>query len=120
MTREHRIVTALGPTPVPVARTLGLCLDTEVTGAPFYVMEFVTGHVVRDAPMAESVLDEAGRRRASESLIDVLAQIHAVDVDGVGLGDLGRGPVKEPVVECLQANADAGFGHKIICPSSVR
>jgi aminoglycoside phosphotransferase (APT) family kinase protein len=90
MTREHRIVTALGPTPVPVARTLGLCLDTAVTGAPFYVMEFVTGHVLRDAPTAESALDDAGRRRASESLVDVLAQLHAVDVDAVGLGDLGR------------------------------
>jgi aminoglycoside phosphotransferase (APT) family kinase protein len=90
MAREHRIVTALVPTPVPVARTLGLCLDTDVTGAPFYVMEYVNGHVVRDAPMAESLLDEAGRRRASESLTDVLAGLHAVDVDAVGLGDLGR------------------------------
>jgi aminoglycoside phosphotransferase (APT) family kinase protein len=53
-------------------------------------MEFVTGHVVRDALMAESVLDEAGRRRASESLTDVLARLHDVDVDAVGLGDLGR------------------------------
>jgi len=90
MAREHRIVTALVPTRVPVARTLGLCLDTDVTGAPFYVMEFVTGHVIRDAPMAESALDEAGRRHASESLTDVLACLHAVDVDAVGLGDLGR------------------------------
>ena len=39
--REHRVITALWPTPVPVARTLGLCLDPDVNGAPFYVMEFV-------------------------------------------------------------------------------
>jgi aminoglycoside phosphotransferase (APT) family kinase protein len=90
MAREYRIVTALGPTRVPVARTLGLCLDPEVTGAPFYVMEFVTGHIVRDAAMAESILDEAGRHRAGESLVDVLALLHGVDVDAVGLGDLGR------------------------------
>jgi aminoglycoside phosphotransferase (APT) family kinase protein len=90
MSREHRIITALAPTPVPVAATLGLCLDVEVTGAPFYVMEFVNGHVLRDAPTAEATLDEAGRRRASESIVDVLAQLHAVDVDAVGLGDLGR------------------------------
>jgi aminoglycoside phosphotransferase (APT) family kinase protein len=90
MSREHRIVTALGPTPVPVAKTLGLCLDADVTGAPFYVMEFVNGLVLRDAPTAERELDDAGRRRASESIAQVLADLHAVDVDAVGLGDLGR------------------------------
>ncbi|HXY44869.1 MAG TPA: phosphotransferase family protein [Acidimicrobiales bacterium] len=90
MAREHRVVTALGPTPVPVARTLGLCLDEDVNGAPFYVMELVRGHVLRDATAAEAVLDIAARRRASESLVEVLADLHAVDVDAVGLGDLGR------------------------------
>jgi len=90
MAREHRIITALHPTPVPVARTLGLCLDADVNGAPFYVMEYVRGHVLRDAAIAEAVLDPAGRRRASESLVEVLAALHAVDVDAVGLGDLGR------------------------------
>jgi aminoglycoside phosphotransferase (APT) family kinase protein len=90
MGREHRIISALAPTPVPVARTLGLCTDPEVNGAPFYVMEYVHGRVVRDAAGAETELDSAGRRRASESLVDVLARLHAVDVDAVGLGDLGR------------------------------
>jgi aminoglycoside phosphotransferase (APT) family kinase protein len=90
MSREHRIITALDPTPVPVPKTLGLCLDADVTGAPFYVMDFVNGHVIRDATTAAAVLDEAGRRRASESIADVLARLHAVDVDAVGLGDLGR------------------------------
>ncbi|MGC9963509.1 MAG: phosphotransferase, partial [Acidimicrobiales bacterium] len=54
MAREHRIITALHPTPVPVARTLGLCLDADVNGAPFYVMEYVRGHVLRDAAIAEA------------------------------------------------------------------
>jgi aminoglycoside phosphotransferase (APT) family kinase protein len=90
MSREHRIVTALGPTPVPVAETLGLCLDLEVTGAPFYVMEFVKGHIIRDTFRAEHELDMAGRRRASESIAEVLADLHRVDVDAVGLSDLGR------------------------------
>jgi len=90
MSREHRVITALGPTPVPVAKTLGLCLDAGVTGAPFYVMEYVNGHVLRDAAIATRELDEAGRRRASESLARVLADLHAVDVEAVGLGDLGR------------------------------
>ena len=90
MGREYRVVTALGPTPVPVPRTLGYCSDAGVTGAPFYVMEFVRGHILRDAPTAAKVLDEPGRRHAGESLADVLADLHDVDVDAVGLGDLGR------------------------------
>jgi aminoglycoside phosphotransferase (APT) family kinase protein len=90
MRREHRIVSALGPTPVPAAQTLGLCEDEAVNGAPFYVMEYVQGHILRDRATAEQVLDEPGRRRASESLVEVLAALHSLDVDGVGLGDLGR------------------------------
>ena len=58
MGREYRVVTALGPTPVPVARTLGFCADPGVTGAPFYVMELVRGHVLRDPEIAEKAFDE--------------------------------------------------------------
>ena len=90
MRREHRIVSALGPTAVPVPETLGLCEDESVNGAPFYVMEYVHGHVLRDTATAEKEMDDAGRRRASESVVEVLAALHAVDVDAVGLGDLGR------------------------------
>ena len=61
-----------------------------MNGAPFYVMGFVDGTVVRDAETARTVLDEDGRRRAGESIADVMAEIHAVDVDAVGLGDLGK------------------------------
>ena len=90
MGREHRIIAALGPTDVPVAPALGLCTDERVNGAPFYVMGFVEGHVLRDQKEAESALDEAGRIRAGESIVDVLASIHDVDVDAVGLADLGK------------------------------
>ncbi|HEV2369591.1 MAG TPA: phosphotransferase family protein [Acidimicrobiales bacterium] len=90
MTREHRIISALGPTPVPVAPSLGLCTDTEVNDAPFYVMGFVEGYILRERAQVEKVLDATGRRTASEDLVDVMAAIHAVDVDAVGLGDLAR------------------------------
>jgi len=90
MNREHTIISALAPTPVPVAPTYGLCMDEEVNGAPFYVMGFVEGNVIRDANAAHTHLDEAGRRTASESVADVMAEIHAVDVDAVGLGTLGK------------------------------
>ena len=89
MGREHKIISALGPTEVPVPPTFGLCTDTEVNGAPFYVMDFVDGHVVRSHADAEA-LDVAARGRAGESIVEVLAAIHSVDVDAVGLGDLGR------------------------------
>jgi aminoglycoside phosphotransferase (APT) family kinase protein len=89
MAREHRIVKALGPTPVPVPPVLGFCPDPAVTGAPFYVMGFVEGLVARDA-QAAAALDPGARRRAGLGLAEVLAEIHRVDVDAVGLGDLGR------------------------------
>jgi aminoglycoside phosphotransferase (APT) family kinase protein len=90
MAREHRIISALGPTSIPVAPALGFCDDPEVNGAPFYVMGYVEGHVLRDAVTAEKHLDGPARRRAGESLVDVLAALHEIDVDAVGLGDLAR------------------------------
>jgi aminoglycoside phosphotransferase (APT) family kinase protein len=90
MTREWRFISATHPTPVPVPPPLGFCEDTDVTGAPFYVMEFVEGHVLHDATVAEQFYDEAQRRVIGESFIDVLADLHDVDPDEVGLGDIAR------------------------------
>lgn len=89
MGREHRIISAVGQTDVPVPRTLGLCTDPYVNGAPFYVMSYVDGEVI-DGPHKVNLLPVELRRAASEHLIDVLADLHAVDVDAVGLGDLAR------------------------------
>jgi aminoglycoside phosphotransferase (APT) family kinase protein len=90
MAREHRILSALGPTAVPVPRVYGLCEDPSVSGAPFYVMEFVDGLVLRDRAATAAALDVSARRRASESLVAVLASLHLLDVDEIGLGDLAR------------------------------
>ena len=87
--REFRIIAALGPTPVPVPAALALCTDESVNGTPFYVMEFVDG-VVLDRPEKVDLLDPPTRGRASENLIDTLAELHAVDIDAVGLGDLAK------------------------------
>jgi aminoglycoside phosphotransferase (APT) family kinase protein len=97
MGREHRVMAALAPTPVPVPPVVGLCSDENVNGAPFYVMEFVDGVVLRDEA-AVAAVPEPVRWAAAESLVDVLAELHAVDPDAVGLGDLGR---KEGYVERL-------------------
>jgi aminoglycoside phosphotransferase (APT) family kinase protein len=89
MGREHRVISALADTPVPVPATLGLCEDPEVNGAPFYVMDFVDGAVLRGRADG-GALPVPVRRRAGEEVADVLARIHAVDPDAVGLGELGR------------------------------
>jgi aminoglycoside phosphotransferase (APT) family kinase protein len=89
MAREHRIVAAVGRTDVPVPPVFGLCTDVEVTGAPFYVMGLVDG-VVLDGVDRAALLPVALRPRLSEHLVDVLADLHAADVDEIGLGDLAR------------------------------
>jgi aminoglycoside phosphotransferase (APT) family kinase protein len=89
MGREFRIIDALANTEVPVAPARGLCVDEAVNGSPFYVMDFVDGIILRTTADAAR-LSEAARRRACDSLVDVLVAIHNVDVDRVGLGDLGK------------------------------
>ncbi|MDQ3106202.1 MAG: phosphotransferase family protein [Actinomycetota bacterium] len=90
MGREHRIITALAPTDVPVPAALGICTDVDVNEAPFYVMDFVDGLVLRSPDLAERHLTEEQRGAAANNLVDVLVAIHAVDPSSVGLGDLGR------------------------------
>jgi aminoglycoside phosphotransferase (APT) family kinase protein len=90
MGREHKVVAALGPTDVPVAPVVGLCQDDDVNGAPFYVMEFVEGPILRGLAEAEAFPDEADRRAIGERVADTLVAIHAVDPDAAGLGDLGK------------------------------
>lgn len=89
MGREHRVMTALADTSVPVPRTHALCQDDSVIGAPFYVMERVVGTPYSRA----SQLDALGpdRTRAiTERMVDTLVDLHAVDHESVGLGDFGR------------------------------
>jgi aminoglycoside phosphotransferase (APT) family kinase protein len=91
MAREHKVVSALGPTEVPVAPVVGLCEDESISGdAPFYVMEFVEGPILRGLAEAEAFPDEGDRRAIGNRVADTLAAIHAVDPDAAGLGDLGR------------------------------
>jgi aminoglycoside phosphotransferase (APT) family kinase protein len=89
MAREHRIIAAVGTTEVPVPAALGLCTDDAVNGAPFYVMGFVDGVVLDSVEKAAQLAPEL-RVPASHHLIDVLSDLHAVDVDAVGLGDLAK------------------------------
>lgn len=91
MGREHRIISALAQTSVPVPPALGLCTDDSVNGAPFYVMDFVIGAVLDTPAMVRQTLpDAASRARLSESVLESLVALHTLDPDTIGLGDLGR------------------------------
>lgn len=89
MAREHRIISALGPTDIPVPAALGLCLDEAVNDRPFYVMDFVDGMILRTPEQARE-LASGTRVAASHSMAQLLARLHHIDPDEVGLGDLGR------------------------------
>jgi aminoglycoside phosphotransferase (APT) family kinase protein len=90
MAREHRIISALAQTDVPVPAALGLCEDVGVNDAPFYVMAHVDGLVLVDDRITSEHFDVAARGRLGNEVIEVLAALHQVDPDTVGLGDLGR------------------------------
>ena len=89
MGREHRIVSALAGSSVPVAPTYGLCEDTDVNEAPFYLMGFVSGAVLHDQQPVQEMA-EAERYSFGLHAIEVLANLHLIDPDDVGLGQLGR------------------------------
>jgi aminoglycoside phosphotransferase (APT) family kinase protein len=89
MSREYKVIAGLAGTPVPVPRVFAQCTDDRVIGAPFYVMEHVEGRILRTFDEI-STLDEDEARSCSHALVDVLAELHAVDYEAVGLGDFGR------------------------------
>jgi aminoglycoside phosphotransferase (APT) family kinase protein len=90
MVREHTVIAAVGPAGVPVPRAIALCTDESVNERPFYVMEFVEGHILRDAQMAADELDEDARGRVGTHLATTLAGLHALVPEDVGLGSLAR------------------------------
>jgi aminoglycoside phosphotransferase (APT) family kinase protein len=89
MKREHRVISALAPTAVPVPQPVVFCEDESVLGSPFYVMEFVDGTPYRTAEQL-APLGAERTRAAVLSLVDTLVELHAVDPEAVGLGDFGR------------------------------
>jgi aminoglycoside phosphotransferase (APT) family kinase protein len=90
MAREYKVVAALADTPVPVARAVTMRDDDSVLGAPFQMVEYVPGRVVRHADELEALGDKTAISDSVDALITVLANLHAVDPQAVGLGDFGK------------------------------
>ncbi|MBO0832057.1 MAG: phosphotransferase family protein [Actinobacteria bacterium] len=89
MNREYRVLSALAGTAVPVPVPLALCPDPDIIGAPFYLMRFVDGAVLRTVEDGGPVsADQAAE--LSNLMAETLASIHSVDVQAVELGDFGR------------------------------
>lgn len=87
--REYRVYKALEHTPVPVPKVYHLCEDREVLGSMFYVMEFCEGRIFWGAPLPE-LASNSERTQAYEQMGQVLAAIHSVDLEAVGLSDYGK------------------------------
>jgi len=86
--REYRVITALGGTDVPVARSYALCLDEGVIGTAFYIMDYVEGRVFWDPTLPE--LAPAQRGAVYDAMNDVIARLHKVDYAKIGLADFGK------------------------------
>lgn len=138
MAREHKIITGVGQTPVPVPGPLGLCTDVAVNEAPFYVMGFVGGVVLDEGvKVDEHFPDHADRLTIGTSVVEVMAALHNAEPDDCGLGDLGRReaylerqvkrwrtqwensktrelPAMETVAEALAANMPPQIGSGIV------
>lgn len=89
MSREYKVISALEHTSVPVPQTYALCQDSEIIGAPFYVMELVEGSAYQRAAELTALGPER-TRMITERMVDTLARLHGVDYDAVGLIDFGR------------------------------
>ena len=89
MTREYRVLSALNGTDIPVPRPVAICQDNAIIGAPFYLMEYVDGLVLRSPEDGGKIVPDQARQ-LSERVVEMLAAIHGVDLDATGLTDFGR------------------------------
>jgi aminoglycoside phosphotransferase (APT) family kinase protein len=86
--REYRVLSALADSDVPVAMAYHLCEDRDVIGSMFYVMEYCDGRIFWDSAIPE--VSKAERSAIYDEMSRVLAALHKVDIEKVGLGDFGK------------------------------
>jgi aminoglycoside phosphotransferase (APT) family kinase protein len=86
--REYRVLSALRSSRVPVPRTYALCEDSSVIGTPFYIMQYVEGRIFQDVSLPN--MKPSQRFAIYASMNKVLAHIHAIDINAIGLSDFGK------------------------------
>lgn len=86
--REYRVLSALHAIDFPVPRPRAYCADTQVIGTEFYLMDKVEGRILIDQTLPDWNPDQ--RRSLYESQLDLLARLHALDPQTIGLGDYGK------------------------------
>ena len=87
--REYRVLSALAATQVPVPKVYHLCQDSTVIGSMFYLMEYLPGRVFWDAALPE-INNNSERQQIHQAVIRVMAALHTVDIDPIGLSDYGK------------------------------
>ncbi len=90
MSREYRFLMALHPAGVRVPRPLVFCEDASVLGAPFYLMELVEGVILRGQPPRNVRFNVHVAEQLSHAFVQQLVALHALNVEALGLSDLGR------------------------------
>jgi aminoglycoside phosphotransferase (APT) family kinase protein len=86
--REYRVMEALSRSAVAVPEVLHLCLDDTIVGTAFYLMDHISGRIFKDPALPG--LDAGERHAVYAAAADMMARIHDVDLESVGLGDYGR------------------------------
>ncbi len=86
--REFRVISALADTDVPVAKAYHLCEDDSIIGSMFYIMSFADGRIFWDPALPE--MRNEDRTALYDEMNRVLAALHSVDIDALGLSDFGK------------------------------
>ena len=86
--REYRVITALGQTDVPVPKTYALCIDDDLLGTWFYIMDYCEGRIFWTPHLEE--IEQSERASIYKGMVDALAKLHSADHVAIGLEDYGR------------------------------
>ena len=91
MGREARVLRALGPVLDCAPKVIAYCEENNVLGTPFYLMEYIQGHILSHSIPPDLRASERAVRALSESMVDALIQLHQVNIFESGLAELDRG-----------------------------